>query len=79
METVIKIIILYWILATLFLLNFLFNPKVRLVWVDKKTGERTEPSYLLVVLFSLYWLYFAVKFIIERGKNKWTEKNVANM
>lgn len=70
METVIKIIILYWILATLFLLNFLFNSKVRLVWVDTKTGERTEPPCVIIVLISLYWIYFAIKFIIKRGKNK---------
>lgn len=79
MEIVIKIIIVYWIIATLFLFNILFNPRLRLVWVNTKTGERTEPPYWIVVLISLYWIYFAVKFIIKRGKNKWTEKNVANM
>lgn len=70
MEIVIKIIIVYWIIATFFLFNILFNPRFRLVWVNTKTGERTEPPYWIVVLISLYWIYFAVKFIIKGGKNK---------
>ena len=68
---VIRIIIVYWLIATFILLNLIFNSNFRLVLKDEKTGEKTEPPYWIPVLFSLNWIFFVINILfMKRGKNK---------
>ena len=68
---VIKIIIVYWLIATFILLNVLFNPQYRLIWVDEKTGNKIEPPFWVIALFCMYWPFYAIKILVGiRRKNK---------
>lgn len=67
----IRIIIVYWLIATFVLLNLIFNPNFRVVFKDERTGEKIEPPYWILVLFSFNWIFFAIKILfMKRGKNK---------
>ncbi len=50
--------IIYHLIATFFLCNILFNPRINLTLVNKKTKEEKDPTISFLCLYCLLWIFF---------------------
>ena len=50
--------ITYYLIATFFLCNILFNSRINLTLVNKKTKEEKDPTISFLILYCLLWIFF---------------------
>lgn len=46
----------YYLIATFVFCNILFNSRVKLTLVNKKTKEEKNPSSIFLILYCLFWI-----------------------
>lgn len=60
------ILSVYYLIGTIVIMNLVFNPRIKLEMVDKKTGKTREPTPSDYIFFGVFW--FFVPYCIEKGK-----------
>ena len=50
--------IIYYLIATFFLCNILFNSRFNLTLVNKKTKEEKDPTTRFIFFYCLLWIFF---------------------
>lgn len=50
--------IIYYLIATFFLINIILNPKIKITLINKKTKEEKEPSIKFLIFYCLLWIIF---------------------
>lgn len=48
----------YYLIATFVFYNILFNSRIKLTLVNKKTKEEKNPSSIFLILYCLFWIIF---------------------
>lgn len=48
----------YYLIATFVFCNILFNSRIKLTLVNKKTKEEKNPSSIFLILYCLFWIIF---------------------
>ena len=48
----------YYLIATFLLFNILFNSRINLTLVNKKTKEEKKPTTTFLILYCLLWIIF---------------------
>lgn len=64
------IVIIYYLIGTFILFNFLFNPNLDLTVVNKKTKKERKPTNKFLFFYSLLWIIFIPLSIYEGRKVK---------
>lgn len=49
---------IYYLIATFVFCNILFNSRINLTLVNKRTKEEKEPTSTFIILYSLFWIIF---------------------
>lgn len=49
---------IYYLIASIFFFNILFNPKFNLILVNKKTKKEMQPPTAFIILFCLLWIIY---------------------
>ena len=62
---IIKLLLTYFFIATIVLINLLFNDMLKLGRVNNKTNEFIPCSHTFVMFFSLLWIVFLPKMILK--------------
>lgn len=52
----IAILVTYYIIGTIILINLLFNPNVKVQMQNKKTKKFREPTSTDLILIALFWI-----------------------
>lgn len=63
------IFIIYYLIATFILCNFLFNSNLDIVAVNTKTKTESKPSTLFLMFYCLFWIIF-LPISIYKGEEK---------
>lgn len=50
--------LIYYLIATFVFCNILFNSRINLTLVNKRTKEEKEPSSIFLILYCLFWIIF---------------------
>ncbi len=50
--------LIYYLIATFVFCNILFNSRINLTLVNKRTKEEKEPTSTFIILYSLFWIIF---------------------
>jgi hypothetical protein len=66
METILMLIIIYYLIGTIILCNFLFNSNLDLTVINTKTGEQRKPTNKFLLFYSLLWIFFIPLSIYEK-------------
>lgn len=64
----ISFFIIYYLIATFFFCNILYNPRFNLKLINKKTKEQKKPSIIFIIIFSLFWI-ISIPLSINKGEN----------
>lgn len=59
--------IVYYLIATFIFSNILFNSRINLTLVNKKTKEKKEPSLIFLIFYSLLWIIY-IPISINKGE-----------
>lgn len=54
----ITVFLTYYLIATFLLFNILFNSRINLTLVNKKTKEEKKPTTTFLILYCLLWIIF---------------------
>lgn len=50
--------LIYYLIATFVFCNILFNSRINLTLVNKRTKKEKEPTSTFIILYSLFWIIF---------------------
>lgn len=50
--------LIYYLIATFVFCNILFNSRINLTLINKRTKEEKEPTSTFIILYSLFWIIF---------------------
>jgi len=48
--------LIYYLIATFVFCNILFNSRINLTLVNKRTKEEKEPTSIFIILYCLFWI-----------------------
>lgn len=48
----------YYLIATFVFCNILFNSRINLTLINKRTKEEKNPSSIFLILYCLFWIIF---------------------
>ena len=69
-KIVIKFVVVYLLIGTFILMNFMFNKRIKFYFKNKETGEIKYPSGLLLVGIALYWIVTIPILLIIRKEDE---------
>ena len=59
--------IIYYLIATFFFYNIIFNPRFNLKLINKRTKEEKKPAIIFIIFYSLFWI-ITVPSSIKKGE-----------
>lgn len=59
--------IIYYLIATFFFCNILFNPRFNLKLINRRTKEEKEPSLIFLIFFCFLWITY-IPLSINKGE-----------